>query len=286
MKNLTLCWPNYIPAATLSGGSFMSTLPRDNIKDPRSMYLARFIDCAKATTVLQVDLGRARVVGGVGLINVNFSATARYRWLGYSVAGFYAPVYTGAWIDAWPDNAIPMSLRNWEDANFWSGIVLEEARAGQRNSFISVIPEKPVLRYWKLEIEDDTNPSGYLHIGNAFIGDAWTLTDNFSWGDALSFEDDSQFENSLSRDEYADPAPVIRLYDFEVGALDDDEVYARVVDMQRSAGITSEMLVIPDFDDVANSGRRNFRCRFKSLAPVVNENVLTRSAKFLLKEIR
>lgn len=263
----------------------MATLPAANLNDPRSMYLARFINCLKTTTVLLVDFGKAKMIGAMGLINVNFSALGKYRLIGYSTAGYSSPVYTSAWIKAWPDNAIPMAMRNWRDKNFWTGCASEETRAGIQNTVTLVLPTKLSLRWWRIEFDDETNPDGYLHIGNVFMGDAWTLEDNFSWGDALSFNDESQAEFSLGGTKYGDKLPVTRTYKCAVGSMTDDEVNARLIDMLLVGGKTDEMLVIPDYDDVTNAFRRNFRCEFEALPSIVNENVHTRSAEFILREI-
>lgn len=285
MANLKLGFPNRIDAATVSGGSWQSTLPLTNIKDRRLSRLARSTSAALANTIINIDLGAAKTVGAVALVTHNLSAGALVRVRGDDAADFITPLYDSGWLNAWPSGAIPISLLEWEDDNFWLGTVNSEAIAGYQSPYINIIDSRPVLRYWRIEINDTTNAAGYVQVGRVFIGDTWTTTYNPVYGVGLGTEDQTQIESSMGGEEYFDISKRYRVHRFSLKALSPTEAYSRVIDMQKLAGVSGEILIIPDASDISNGFRRNFLCRMRSLSPVVDEAYGIKSVDFEVKEI-
>jgi len=285
VANLKLGFPNRIDAATVSGGSWQSTLPLSNIKDRRLSRLARSTNAALANTIINLDLGSAKTVGAVALVTHNLSASALVRVRGDDAADFATPLYDSGWKNAWPSGVIPAELLEWEDDNFWLGTVSAEAIAGYQSPYINNIDSRPVLRYWRIEINDTSNPSGYVQVGRVFIGDVWSVTNNYSGGAALGLEDSTGIESSIGGEEYFDVKKRFRVFQFSLDDLTDTEAYARVIDLQRLAGISGELLIIPNADDITNGFRRNFLGRLRSLSPMMQLNFRIKTAKFEVKEI-
>lgn len=278
-------FPNRIDSATVSGGSWLSTLPLSNIKDRRLSRLARSTNATLANTIINLDLGSAKTVGAVALITHNLSASALVRVRGDDAADFATPLYNSGWLNAWPSGVIPQALLEWEDDNFWLGTVSSEAIAGYQSPYINLIDTRPVLRYWRIEISDTSNPSGYVQVGRVFIGDTWTTTYNPSYGAGLGTEDSTGIESSMGGEEYFDISKRYRVHRFSLNALTPTEAYTRVIDMQKLAGVSGELLIIPDANDVYNGFRRNFLCRMRSLSPVVDTAYGIKSVDFEVKEI-
>jgi hypothetical protein len=282
MANITIGFPNRIDSATLSGGGWETTLPQSNIKDRRLSELARSTGVANAT--ITIDLGSAKTIGILGIAAHNISAVGKVRLAGNSSSSFGSPIYDSGLIDAYPSGAIPQELLEWEDDNFWLGTISAQAIAGYRSPYILVIPSKPVLRYWQITFSDATNSDGYLQMGRVFIGDAWTAEYNYNFGANLAFNDPSVIEESLGGQEYYDARKNPRVHSFDLQNLTDTEAYARVVDMQRYAGVTGEVLVVPDSDDTSNGFRRNFLGRMMDLNGFSDADYDRRSASFRIKE--
>lgn len=281
MANITIGYPNRIDGATLSGGSWVSTLPQSNIKDRRLSKLAR---TTSAGVTFTIDLGSAKTVGIFGIAAHNFSETSTVRLEGDDSSGFSSLNYDSGAISPYPSGAIPQELLEWEDDNFWLGTISPEAIAGYRAPFILVLPSKPVLRYWRVTITDSSNPDGYTQMGRVFIGDAWTAEYNYSFNSSLSFNDPTVVTESLGGEEYFDVRKNPRVHSFELQYLSETEAYSRVIDMQRYAGISGEVLVVPNSDDISNSFRRNFLGRMTDLGGFTDVNYDQRSAAFNIKE--
>lgn len=281
MANITIGYPNRIDSATLSGGSWETTLPRSNIQDRRLSKLAR---TTAAGASLTIDLGSAKTIGILAIAAHNFSSAATIRLEGDDASGFSSLNYDSGTISAYPTGSIPQELLEWEDDNFWLGTISEEAIAGYRSPFILVIPSKPVLRYWRITIADASNPDGYTQMGRVFIGDAWTSEYNYSFGASLKFSDPTVVMESLGGEEYFDVRKNPREHEFTLQFLSETEAYARVIDMQRYAGVSGEVLVVPNSDDTSNGFRRNFLGRMVDLGGFSDVNYDQRSATLRIKE--
>lgn len=79
MGRMGIGYPNRIDAATLSGGSWEASLPRDNLKTRYLSQVARSTDDALASTKFTADLGSDRVIRSVGLMSHNLSLAALVR---------------------------------------------------------------------------------------------------------------------------------------------------------------------------------------------------------------
>lgn len=283
-SNFLLGTINRLDAATLSGGSWMSTLPLSNLQDRRLSRLARSTDLAAASTTLTLDLGQARSVGVLALVAHNLSVTATVRVLGADAAGFASPIYDSGNVAVWPAGVIPQSLLEWADDNFWLGTVSQEAIAGYNAPFVLLPASAQTLRYWKISITDTSNPAGYVQIGRVFIGTAWQPAVNVSYGAGLGYEDPSQIEASLGGEEVFDVRRRRRTHRFELGFLSQSEAIDSVLSLQRLQGQTGEVLIVPDVTDSTNLSKVAFFGRLRSLSPVQQTRPTTWSTNFEIQE--
>lgn len=260
-------------------------MPLSNIKDRRLSRVARSTTASLVDTIINIDLGKARAVGAVALITHNLSATALVRVRGDDDAGFASPLYDSGWLNAYQSGVIPPELLEWEDDNFWLGTVNAETIAGYQSPYINMIDSRPVLRYWRIEINDTTNPYVYVQIGRVFIGDVWTVSANYSFGAGLGMEDQTQIETSLGGEEYFDVRKRYRVHQFDLEYLTESEGYSRIIDMQKLAGVSGEVLIVQDSSDVVNGYRRNFLGRMRSLSPLVDKNFGSKSISMEIKEM-
>jgi hypothetical protein len=267
-SNLLLGTLNRIDSATLSGGSWQSTLPLNNLKDRRLSRLARSTNATTGSTKFDIDLGVARSVGAIALVAHNMSASATVRIYGDDASDFATPIYDSGSLQVWPSGVIPQALLEWEDDNFWLGTVSQEAVAGFNAPFVLPLTAAQTLRYWRVEITDTGNSSGYVHIGRVYIGSSWIPTYDRSYGASTGYEDTSVIEASLAGEEFFDVRRRRRSHRFELGFLSQTEFMDRVLELQRLQGVTGEVLIVPDTTDTANQAKVSFLGRLKTLNPV------------------
>jgi hypothetical protein len=286
MANVTFAYPNRTDEGTLSGGAWQAGLPLANLQDRTLSKVARSTDTALASTKFDLDLTQARWIGALALVGHNVSVLGKVRITAAdSQANLSAaPIYSSGWIDCWPAGVIPQSLLEWEDDNFWLGTLSAEARAAWQAPFIQTFGRQ-IARWWRVEIDDTTNADAYVHIGRLFLADVWTPTMNMSYGNGLALEDKSNVEEALGGNEYFYAKRKARLTRLSLDWLGADEIYARLLDMQRLLGITGELLLVPDADDTANQQRRAYLGRMARLAPLDHASLNVYRTQLEIREL-
>lgn len=221
-------------------------------------------------------------VGGNGSFQ---SAEAVFAWNANLVTGS-GILFEGGWNDVWPAGVIPQDLLEWEDDNFWLGTLSQQARAGYQSPYILRLPSVQTMRYWRVEISDATNSDGYIQIGRLFMARGWTPSVNYAYGGSLGYQDPTPVETSLSGAEYFDIRSKFRVMNFDLEYISDTEAYSYALDLQRLAGISGEVLVMPDGgEDLGQQPLRSFVGRLRQIGAVAQPKPTAYSVKFEVKEL-
>lgn len=269
MANVTFASPNRIDEAALSGGSWQPTLPLANLKTRTLSQLARSTNVQLASTRFDADLGQSRFIGALALVGHNISVQGQVRiTLADTQANLTnAPLYTSGWVACWPAGTIPQELLEWEEDNFWLGTLTAESRAAFQAPFVHLFG-RTIARWLRVEINDTTNQDGYIQLGRAFFSDVWQPVMNMSYGSGLAYEDKSSVEEALGGNEFFYSRRKARITRLTLDWLTADETYVRLLDMQRLLGVTGELLLVPDAEDVSNQVRRAYLGRLARLTPL------------------
>ena len=270
MSNILLAYQNRTDEAALSGGSWLASLPLANLQNRLVQRVARSSSAALAATLFNVDFGAVKTIGVVALVVHNLSVGAKVRIRADDAADFVTPAYDSGWVDVWPSGLVPQDLLVWEEENFWLGTLSAQARAGYQSPYIHVLSAPQTYRYWRIELDDTTNSDGYVHIGRLFMSATWTPTINYNQGAELVYKDTTPTETSLSGAEYFDVRGKAREFSFTLEGLTDTEAYDVVLQLQRVAGISGEILQIPDLDDTTRIPARAYVGRLVDLSPISN----------------
>lgn len=285
MANILLAWQNRADEGTLSGGSWQATLPLVNLQNRIVQKVARSTNANLSSTKFDIDLGAARAIGVVALVVHNISVIGKVRITGDDAADFATPVYQSAWIDCWPSGQIPQSLLEWEDDNFWLGTLSSNQRAGYQSPFIHVLPTQQILRYWRVEVDDTTNTDSHIQIGRLFMSAAWRPTINYSFGAELRYTDPTPIASSLSGAEYFDVRSRAREFTVRLEGMTDSEAYDYALQIQRLAGVSGEVLVVPDTADTTRQPIRAYLGRFTDLRPIANPKPDRFETAFTVREL-
>lgn len=285
MANIFLAWQNRADEGTLSGGSWLSTLPLVNLQNRQVQKVARSSNATTAATRFDLDLGAAKSVSVVALVVHNIGVSGKVRITGASNSGFTSPEYQSAWIDVWPAGMIPQELLEWEDDNFWLGTLSAEARAGYQSPFIHILPSTLALRHWRVEVDDTTNTAGYIHIGRLFIAQGWRPTVNYAYGAGLGYDDPTPVDTSLSGAEFFDQRSKYRVMSFRLEYISGTEAYSYALQLQRLAGISGEVLVVPDSDEAVLQPVRSFVGRLRQIGQVAQPKPTAYTVNFEIKEL-
>mgnify|MGYP001562811584 CR=1 FL=1 len=284
MGNCMIGFPNRIDSATLSGGSWSATLPRANIQNKVLGKVARSSDAALASTKFDMDLGAAKNIRLISVINHNCSLASLIRIRGASDSGFTAVLYDSGWVDVWAPVYSSLVLE-WEDDNWWDGKYTDEQRAGYTSTFVQAMAANVLARYWRIEIDDTANAAGYVQIGRVFIGSAWQPVYGMDFGATLGWETKTAIQEALGGAEYFQRRTPYRVAQFQTNLMSIDEGLGNAFDIQRRAGIDAEVLWVQDPADTLHALRRRFLGRMRQLSPMLYPYANAHSTAFEIKEL-
>lgn len=227
---------NFNRVGTLSGGTWLAALPITLAATEDLTERARSNGDSTTATQFDCDMGATYGVQAFAIVAHNLSADAQWR-ISVGTTSGGTDVHAGDWRDVWQ-------------------ITKPEGMTGEHFSAIYVLPAAVSGRYVRIEFDDTTNPDGYVEFGRAFIGSGFTaraVVDSYQDG-VTSLSEIDRAEGGqkwyVERDSY-------RWASFTLPTLDDTTV-ALVHDMLRRDGIVSEVLFVPQIDDMAYSQRWGF----------------------------
>lgn len=176
-----LAYPDRTLVASLSGGSWKSALPLANLRNMLLSKVARSNDALAASTIIQANLGAAYTVRVIALCAHNCSAAATIRVRGFSDSG-YTTMVTGAdsgTVTLWP-------------AGFTAADVADAPK-----NWTFVFTSGKSARYWKAEITDTANSSGYIELGRFWLSDGFEPATGIKWSASLGYESRDVLEESI-----------------------------------------------------------------------------------------
>lgn len=236
MSNIILCWGNRADASTLSNGSWNSSLPLTNLKDPNVRKVARTLNAGPAATLFAADMGATYTLRGLALANTNLSSAATVQ----VKAGTAAPdssnnFATGLVYDSTALNAKQLS--------FFGDIPTDW---GQQYPIIFPFATAVTARYVTVTIVDGSNPDGYVQIGRLFMANGIQPTVNPEYGLQDGRDELSTIVKARSGTLYAQKiTPRPRWVQFHLPYLSQAEADI-VHEMDAAIGLTDEVLYIPD----------------------------------------
>lgn len=284
-RKITLCWPNYIGEAALSGGSWEADLPLAHIQNAVFAVRARSTDLSSTSTRLDIALPRLRPVGAVAIAAHNLSSTAQWRIRVYADSAGTELLYDSASLPAWPALYQSTDLE-WEYDNYWLGTLGEEDRKDFTPLAYHVFNAQ-IGRTISIEIDDANNSDGYIEIGRVLSANVWQPTYNAAYGIQYGHDIDTEFEvaGDPQRTSYADPALPKRTVSVAFEHLDEGEAIQRMLGLQRDLGLHRELLYLPELTESPDTWRRTFVGRLAQTDPIANPYHATYTHTLSLQEI-
>jgi len=216
----------------LSGGLWSTALPLSNLKDRLIAKVARSANALATSTQWVEDLGSAREVGIVALLNHNISLAGTVRVRGYSNSGLTALVHDTGTLYAWPQTFAAKDVG--EHPSNW----------------ILPLPTTVSARYWKVEIVDTTNVTGCVQAGRSWLGPVWKPEDGIVYGGVLGYEARSVITESLGGVPWSDQQVSRRAGTVTFPRLTDAERRTAML-FQKTVGNSGEVLYVENVNAAA-----------------------------------
>lgn len=283
MSNILLGFPSRADIGTYTGGSWLPALPASNVGIREQWRVARSTNAELASTKFSVEFGRPISMRAFALANHNLSQAALWRIKIGSTAGA-SDLYDSAWQGVW-HLTFDSDMLEWESSSFWEGIVDDPSEyLGHPYLATHTLPGWINARHLTIEINDTSNPAGYVQIGRLFAGGGFQPKYNASYGLRDSWLDGSELSETDSGYTLAYLKRRRRAVSFELGWVTPDEA-AIVHEIQRRQGLWGEVLYLPDPSDQTKCQRYGMLGRMAELGPIDYPFYNMRAAAFSIREI-
>lgn len=255
--SMALAYPNRCTTDVIaSGGSWTVAAPVTNMLDPQITLVSRSSNALTASTKVNIDLGSARTLRCFALVNHNLSSAAQWRVsLGTTSGG--TDVYAGSWTDVWS-----LTL----EAGLSSLGIDDDQYQSKGFAAIQFLASYKTARHLTIEVDDTTNPDGYVQWGRvfaagAFIPRAAQIIGAISrgWIDlSTSARAESGTKSSTARRR-------IRQEAITIEAMTDTE-FDTVHEMQRHLGTVDEVFYVAHTSNASAMQRYSFLAQMEELS--------------------
>lgn len=282
-ESIGISYVNFADAATLTGGSWQAALPLANLQTPLMAAVARSTDATITSTKFQIDLGSGfyKTQRILALVRHNISAAGTYRVKAGTTPGGL-DLYDSGSVSAWPAIYLPGDLQ-WEDANWWTGV--PDDVTDYPMALWHDVGQNINGRYWTVEITDTTNSAGYVQASRVWLGDLWSPQHSYEFGAGFGWEAHDDEEESLGGVMYFTARPSRRVFSFSFGALSYQEAFGKVLEIQRVAKNSGQVVIIPNSADQQYFFKRNLLARFRRMDPLKQLSHNIQGAAFEAEEV-
>lgn len=232
-------------------GGWEPNSPIQNVGTPYLHQVARSLDATMTSTQARCFLGATFPIGALIIPVSNLSPAATYRWSFAHTVGelFGITGYQTTWLPRWPAGFTAEEL---------SGI----------NVAAVYLPATPLSYSWvQLEINDTTNPDGYVELGRLLIAGAYSPQHAMSVGGKQGLEDDTVELRTVRGGSMFATKPVRRNWQFAI----DEQLESLAIrynwGMQRRLGRAGQLFFVFDRDDPFMH-ERAFLCTQRTLSGV------------------
>lgn len=270
-NKIALCWPNYVPTATPSGGSWVPTMPLEHVQDRRLAVLAKTASLAPSDTRFTITLDKRRRLHALAIAAHNLTATATVRARAYRDAAKTDLLLDTGVQNVWP---ILYTLNDviWGDDNFWNRRLSEDDRQNYTPLMLLFFDERVIGTAVEVELNDPQNLEGGITLGRVMLTDAWQPEYNISYGVQHGYNSGTTMTEASdpARTEYADEVTPKRTVSFDLKHLDEDEAFLSLHRLQRTQDIVGEIIYVYSVTPSPANAARAMLCRQQALNPITH----------------
>lgn len=245
-----LGFPRVADEFTLSGGSYESRYPIANY------YTDEYAACVRTTSATSSDtfirgVASSLIIARAFMINAHnmtLDATYRLRLFDNTNGSPSEVVYDSDAQRVWKA-PYQYAGRLFETFNFWTGDYTEAELEGQIPRAAIVLDDYYSFDEFLLEFFDESNPDGYVQVGNLDINEGWEVTTNPEINAEYGSNQTTrvkEIDGDLTRFEVFTPSYVFRGV---IPTLDRVEVQNKAAELYRQFGIHKPFMWIPEPDD-------------------------------------
>ena len=221
---MLLAWQNLWDDATLTTSSELAAFPGTNVQQAhlsRKWNTAAAVKAAYQVADLQgVDPNASKTFRVAALLGTNLTSAAT--------------------IEVRASDIDPNAVAN---LVYDSGVINAGVKAGYGAAYL-VLPADETARYVRIDVADASVPDN-LQLGRIVLAPAWIADDKLLWNWGPTPADPSTVTKSRGGQSFPDILPQMRVLDFTLDYMSEDEAYDNPFAMARANGVVSDVLFIP-----------------------------------------
>jgi len=215
--------------AILEGSMALGANSIDRLK---KMQLFRFWRSTLNETFISIDFGEATEIDFIGLIGHSGTSAGTIT------------IKAGSTKDVSDYTLSGLDLLNGVDLGY------------EKNLFAVKLPEEQTYRYWKIEIDDSTNPKGYIDVGRLYMDKCFVPEVNASYGAEIGHHDSSRIKRTISGAGIPLERKKLRRFSFLFDFLSEDEAFDVLFDLDAIRGQSKDVLFIFDIEETKHFQRK------------------------------
>jgi hypothetical protein len=268
-NKLVLAWPNFTDRASVSGGSYLNSLPLVNIKNRVFTKKARSTNLDYSSTQFELEFDGSKQTDVISIAAHNFSNSAKIRVRFYADIQKTELLYDTGETNVWP-SVYSQDELEWETFNYWEGTVLQEDIENFTPLFYHIAKSDALIYPRKIlvEIFDSSNPIGYIEFGRVFVGTAFQPKLNMQFGASIGYSINTEVETSQNNTEYFDRKRPRRTASFNLDGLSMQEGHSTILSLIRTQGIDQEVFFTYQNTEDTLQYNRTFVARLQQVDPI------------------
>lgn len=242
MERVVIGFPRWTGDATFTGGTWATDYPRTNLSLLPLSRVARTTNLSTSNTQFTATFSAQRLVRVLALARHNITLAGLIRIRIWSDAGATVLTYDSGWIDVWPAAFVGDLAGSTATRPFW-------------------LDAEKLARVVRIEIDDATNPDGFIQIGLCEIAQGWQFSVNPAVGAEEGFRFRSLAVESLGGVRFFDRRDKPRVARGDIEEMPRDEAMQRGYEFLRHFDIDTPFLWFPYPDEPAHWHRTAFIAR-------------------------
>ena len=270
MANIIIGFPNRVDAdatfasVAFSNGSWLSSMPLVNLRDPQLAKVARSTDATTTSTKFDTDLGVLRNIKLAAIPFFNLSRVGLYRITASTVSDFASLEFDSGWKDAW-ETVYPFGSLPFHNPSWWDGKLSPEEAVNYKQPIVEVLETDVIARYWRVEFDDTANAQGYIQIPRLFLTSGYQPTINVGYGSNIGWATSTVARESLGGARFFDRRPTRRVLRVLFKKQDIDEMLVWNFDMQSILNLNQQVFIVFNSEDTSNLTRLSFLATIRRL---------------------
>lgn len=278
MTNALFGFPRVSQAYALSGGTWTPGYPLINLQSLPLSKVARSTATTLASTIIDGTTATPQIAGMISLSRHNLTTAAQIKFTAWTTSARTVVSFAGVFENVWPAGYVGMSSS--ERANAVWTWYKRFGAAGSAGLTVGA---------WRIEINDTTNPAGYVQAGFVEIAQVYEAKWNFEWGFQYGFSWRSQVTQAIGGAEYVDRRPKPRVVRGNFPYVLRSDSMTKFFEMQRQLDSSVPILFVPVPDETTHYPRTVMLARQEDPGLITMKSASTYglldSVPFALREI-